>query len=1157
MWITGSVTRATIVQRNVRRARKLLSTKRLSPLLCSRHLAPGRKMSTSQSDEGSGPAKLLLSHFATDQARTKLCLDLIDSLQHAGTNADLDLVSSLVVAQTHPEPRQHLLDCLERRIDSGLVSCAVTATQRQPIVRVALFERIASSLYQASCADAREQVAVVTIRSRLDFLKSAFTEIPFSDAHTAAFRACLRFVSSKTAAIAAPAQHAAFTILQSSSRGNRDSVIRLCHSDIWRSVQALMSDECERQQVSIGTTLWSAWVSQSDRDITSVMGEEYWDLLCQCLRRGNWDERRKCIYILQLSMSKNSSATEEERRDYGRYCTFFRTLVLEGRRDRAQLDNLEELASVGNNLGERWLYALFASGLRIDTHPSTRNFMGNWIMQSGLDPSPAFKHFLQESFLPWATQGSQFVSTLKIGASNVVHCSHADLLTKFLSRMSIRDEGEGDIDRIIWTYANKPKLFLYAKVYLLEAVHQQPASEDWNVNELVVGLSEVARDRIASKLSQIKIAEAATVIEPSNRSKFERRALDSRPELRTQGALVEFWDQLEYLEFPRAMLLSAPGHILNSRLVREALLNEELAMILRDKLTALQKIANKKIHLASALYIALRRCLLEQPDAASTLRLQDIVDVAFSRPSSRTVDMMLDEAALPGMNASYEQYFGPRPGVGTAALLDMVNCVTDHEVVENLLAMLLEKWRKQKPPVPVCSPWKSTLQLQAMLICLERSKRQPRSASMILKDLLYLISIEHLPQYRYLIEWMIVRWSIRHDLEDAVLEQLATKDHHSNPKYLASLMKIANILACASGSDEVFARTLARLLVPLAASSKIVVRHEAQWQIPILMDHARAQGYTALTQNDAIVALDDYIRSLQRFNEPPPDRTNGKFDPTTDHTLSNLVEGRWCDLKGVGVPTATRDDFIKLYEYSLPNSAADSYLPLGPAISRPPRSSANDEPTQAGPVMHPDTVTDTAIALQTKAKHTPFSNRNASLSTQNLIVVGSLVTNPHNIGGLARVSEIFGAGLLTLYSKKVTKNPDFHSVAVSSHLHIPLSELSAAELPAFLAERKTEGFTVVGIEQTDCSHVLGEAGTKLPKKCVLVVGNEREGTPPSVLAECEMLVEIAQRGVTRSLNVQTAAAVALYEWDRQHGGAAVESKPVVVDDLTQEWQIEG
>ena len=79
----------------------------------------------------------------------------------------------------------------------------------------------------------------------------------------------------------------------------------------------------------------------------------------------------------------------------------------------------------------------------------------------------------------------------------------------------------------------------------------------------------------------------------------------------------------------------------------------------------------------------------------------------------------------------------------------------------------------------------------------------------------------------------------------------------------------------------------------------------------------------------------------------------------------------------------------------------------------------------------------------------------------------------------------------------------------------------------------TGGFTVVGIEQTDRSSMLGSPEAILPEKVVLVVGSEKEGIPAVVLTECDILVEIPQQGITRSLNVQTAVSIVLFEYIRQ------------------------
>jgi tRNA guanosine-2'-O-methyltransferase len=149
--------------------------------------------------------------------------------------------------------------------------------------------------------------------------------------------------------------------------------------------------------------------------------------------------------------------------------------------------------------------------------------------------------------------------------------------------------------------------------------------------------------------------------------------------------------------------------------------------------------------------------------------------------------------------------------------------------------------------------------------------------------------------------------------------------------------------------------------------------------------------------------------------------------------------------------------------------------------------------------------------------------------------VASLIENPYNLGGLSRASEIFGAQAMYVRDPRVVAEKDFASVAVSSHNHIDILPLPVPDISAWVAGKKSEGWTVVGIEQTDRSVLLGDASAVLPEKTILVLGSEREGMPAAVLGECDLLVEIPQVGVTRSLNVQVAAAIVLFEYGRQHG----------------------
>lgn len=50
---------------------------------------------------------------------------------------------------------------------------------------------------------------------------------------------------------------------------------------------------------------------------------------------------------------------------------------------------------------------------------------------------------------------------------------------------------------------------------------------------------------------------------------------------------------------------------------------------------------------------------------------------------------------------------------------------------------------------------------------------------------------------------------------------------------------------------------------------------------------------------------------------------------------------------------------------------------------------------------------------------------------------------------------------------------------------------------------------------------------------MLVLGREKEGIPPEIIAMLDATVEIPQLGVIRSLNVHVSGAIAMYEFCKQ------------------------
>ncbi|MEE6475249.1 hypothetical protein FKM82_010669 [Ascaphus truei] len=141
-------------------------------------------------------------------------------------------------------------------------------------------------------------------------------------------------------------------------------------------------------------------------------------------------------------------------------------------------------------------------------------------------------------------------------------------------------------------------------------------------------------------------------------------------------------------------------------------------------------------------------------------------------------------------------------------------------------------------------------------------------------------------------------------------------------------------------------------------------------------------------------------------------------------------------------------------------------------------------------------------------------------SNGSLIVVASLIDKPTNLGGLCRTCEIFGASALVVDGLHHVNDKQFQYLSVSAEQWLPLIEL-----------KKTEGYTIIGVEQTAKSSDLTEYS--FPEKSLLLLGNEREGIPANLIQHLDVCVEIPQQGIIRSLNVHVSGALLIWEYTRQ------------------------
>lgn len=640
--------------------------------------------------------------------------------------------------------------------------------------------------------------------------------------------------------------------------------------------------------------------------------------------------------------------------------------------------------------------------------------------------------------------------------------------------------------------------------------------------------------------------------------KYLRDAMDRvNADLQPDDALLAFqavWDEVEVQEFPKHALIEVPTVFFHPVCVEACPEGHALSGFLRSVMTQLQHLCGGRIYVFSPLLSSIRRAYLEAPEAAQVIPLDDLLTHFADHPPKPKVEFLLESATVSILRASlphrtYESYYGKHEGYGYACAFDLLNrlVLSDPQTTNRLLQRLIRPWATQEMPVPMVSKWKTTVQLQTILIL----SNSPAFTQSHVDQCMKALAIEPLPRHRYLLEWIVVRALLRYpDTSKELLAMLDPADE-SNPKYMASVLKMAVMVARSPGSPVEYSERLMTLLVPLAASPKIIIRHEAHWSFPVLWDHVSANGWTGMTGNPAFAALNRHIRNLDRYQNPPPGRMLEWLDPVEDHTLTHLFQGRYLRVDPPEAEVVTSEDFEAVWADDTAGGRSGqplppAHMPLGDVSARTIRSQASQEkPPRIAPpaTAEPASAPASSAPLQTKGTawqdQLRLADPAAARRSTDLIVVASLIDNATNLGGLSRCAEVFGAAALHVRSLAALQSRDFAAVAVSSERHLPIRELPLAGLARFLRDSKRDGCAVVGVEQTDRSVVLGEPGARLPRRCVLVLGSEREGIPGWLLAECDLCVEVRQVGVTRSLNVQTAASVVLYEYGRQHGGRAV------------------
>lgn len=146
-----------------------------------------------------------------------------------------------------------------------------------------------------------------------------------------------------------------------------------------------------------------------------------------------------------------------------------------------------------------------------------------------------------------------------------------------------------------------------------------------------------------------------------------------------------------------------------------------------------------------------------------------------------------------------------------------------------------------------------------------------------------------------------------------------------------------------------------------------------------------------------------------------------------------------------------------------------------------------------------------------------------------LLVAVDGITDPHNLGAIARSVEAFGGhGLVAPQRRNAGLTGSVAKVAAGALEHLPVARV--VNLNRSLEQLKDAGYTVVGLAGEG-----GQCVVEIPagEPLVVVVGSEGTGLSHLTRQYCHQIVRIPLRGQTPHLNAAVACGVVLYEIARQ------------------------
>ena len=140
------------------------------------------------------------------------------------------------------------------------------------------------------------------------------------------------------------------------------------------------------------------------------------------------------------------------------------------------------------------------------------------------------------------------------------------------------------------------------------------------------------------------------------------------------------------------------------------------------------------------------------------------------------------------------------------------------------------------------------------------------------------------------------------------------------------------------------------------------------------------------------------------------------------------------------------------------------------------------------------------------------------------------VRSVHNVGSIFRTADAVGASKIYLcgitpapFDRLKNIRPDFAKVALGAEKYVAWESVKSTV--AAVRALKKEGYIIFAAEQARGSEPYYAVMPRANARIALIMGNEVDGLPPSLLNRADRVMEIPMSGKKESLNVAVAFGV--------------------------------